>query len=246
MKIRKVLCVGFALLVGLGLSSCATLLLNSFAGSDSQASSASAAPPSGGAPAGGQSPNLRLESETQARLAKAARSLVGRSAFNIDGQKFNADCSGTMLAVFYLAGLDLRADFSRARGGNGVERLYRMMEKSGLLSTTDLPAVGSLLFWDDTYDKNGDGKADDPFAHVGIVVSAKENGDITFVHYHYIKGVVEEPMNLKEPATFMERRDGKDVVVNAKLRMVSWKPDSKTLASELYRAAGQAYKYKPQ
>lgn len=184
--------------------------------------------------------------QIQVTLTEKARSLIGeRTRIEVDGVRFNADCSGTVLAIFYAAGLDLRTGFNRAKGDNGVEKLYRLMEGSKLLDDTDLPEPGSLVFWDDTYDRNGDGKMNDPLSHVGIIVSAESNGDLRYVHYHYRDGVVEERMNLRRPSVRQEKSGGADVVVNSPLRMKSWKPDSKSLSGELYRIGARSWEYVP-
>ena len=181
---------------------------------------------------------------TQTALTERARARGGaRGPGKVDGVRFNADCSGTMLAVFYAAGLDLRPGFNRVKGNTGVERLYNLMDGAGLLDDTDVPQPGSLVFWDDTYDRNGDGKKNDPLSHVGLIVSADGSGNLSYVHYHYRDGVVEERMNLREPSVAVKKSGGADVIVNSPLRMKSWKPDAASLAGELYRAGARAYEY---
>ncbi len=192
----------------------------------------------------GAEPGASGYTSAQAALAGQARALVGeRDRIEVNGVRFNADCSGTMLAVFYAAGLDLRPGFNRVRGDTGVERLYNLMESAGLLDDSDLPQPGSLVFWDDTYDRNGDGKKNDHLSHVGLIVSADRGGNLSYVHYHYRDGVVEERMNLREPSVAIKKSGGADVVVNSPLRMKSWKPDTASLAGELYRASARSYEY---
>jgi cell wall-associated NlpC family hydrolase len=180
----------------------------------------------------------------QVALSEEARDLIGkRDRIEVDGTRFNADCSGTMLAVFFAAGLDLRPGFNRAQGSTGVEKLYHLMESSHLLDDSDLPQPGSLVFWDDTYDRNGDGKRNDPLTHVGIIVSAESDGDLRYVHYHYRNGVVEERMNLRHPTEGTKKSGGADVIVNSPLRMKSWKPDAESLSGELFRISARSYEF---
>lgn len=180
----------------------------------------------------------------QNAITEGAHKLLGaRDKISVNGERFNADCSGTMLAIFYAAGLDLRPGFNRAKGNTGVQRLYSLMESAGLLDDTDTPQPGSLVFWDDTYDRNGDGKKNDPLSHVGLVVSADREGNLTYVHYHYRNGIVEEHMNLREPGVAIKKSGDVDVIVNSPLRMRSWKPDSASLAGELYRIGARSYEY---
>lgn len=176
-------------------------------------------------------------------LVRSARSLVGMKKVSVKGASFNSDCSGSMLAIFYLAGYDLRPRFLKAPGSSGVDKLYKMLEAEGLVYDSAYPQPGDLVFWDDTYDKDGDGKADDPLSHVGIVTETNGYGDISYVHYSYVQGVAEERMNLLKPKARAEMRDGKEVPINSIMRMSGWNPkgDSRKLASELYRAFGKSY-----
>ena len=93
---------------------------------------------------------------------------------------------------------------------------------------------GDLVFWDNTYDKNSDGKFNDYLTHVGMVVSVDQNGTITYIHDNYKKGLVYEKMNLYRP---------KDRELNSAMRMRSSPkgPNNESLAGELVRAFGQAW-----
>ena len=44
-----------------------------------------------------------------------------------------------------------------AAPGNGVGRIYKTLETEDLLYTTSTPLVGDIIFWDNTWDANGDG-----------------------------------------------------------------------------------------
>ncbi|ADN03109.1 CHAP domain-containing protein [Spirochaeta thermophila] len=188
----------------------------------------------------GRGPSL---SELQRRLVEEARGLVGRERLVVKGRGFTMDCTGVVLAVYYAAGIDLSAEFSRYEG-NGVRRLYLTMKSHGLLYFTRTPQPGDLIFWDDTYDANGDGRMNDPLTHVGMVVESHSDGTVVYIHHNYRRGIVLEYMNLYDPDTYTTEKGGRIVVVNSPMRMRgSPSSNGKWLASHLVRDFGRAYLY---
>lgn len=171
--------------------------------------------------------------QVQRDIVEAAYSLVGRRSLVVGGERFSADCTGTVLAAYYAAGIDLRDHFSRFTG-NGVTRLYKMGEHYNLMHAPRQPQPGDVIFWDNTYDRNRDGRFNDPLTHNGVVVEVKPNGQIEYVHYNYARGVVVEKLNLNRPDTHEDR----GTLVNSPMRMRRdrhIKPDA-WLASHLFRA----------
>lgn len=166
--------------------------------------------------------------EIQKRLVEKALSLLGRTSLQFKGASFSSDCSGFVLAAYYLSGMDLRKEYAQ-KTGNGVRRLYQIAQSHRLLSTGDLPLAGDVLFWDNTYDANGDEKLNDELTHTGIVVAAFGDGRVDYAHYHVRRGIVVESMNLYQP--------GKESL-NAPMRIKEAgkpRPD-KWLAAQLYRS----------
>jgi hypothetical protein len=178
------------------------------------------------------------------RVAEAAEDLVGQRRIRIRGERFNADCTGTILAAHYAAGIDLRPFFSEYRG-NGVRRLYSLGRDYRLIEKgTRTPKPGSVIFWDNTYDRNRDGKWNDPLTHAGIVVSVGRNNQIEYVHYDYSKGVALARMNLEREDTYTAERGGEKVLLNSPMRMKRDRhinPDA-WLASHLHRSFGRLYR----
>ncbi len=182
----------------------------------------------------------------RAELGAGARSLIGATELVVKGRRFSWDCTGTVLAIYWYAGIDLARDFGRYSGG-GVSRLYRTLQDASLLYTTREPILGDLVFWDDTYDADGDGTWDDPLTHVGMVMGTAGDGTISYVHLNYRKGIVIEWMDLREPDVHQRVRDGKVTIVNSPLRMAETgrlHPD-RWLAGQLYRVLGMGYLYLP-
>ncbi len=132
-----------------------------------------------------EAPDLAFH-DLQARLAARAASLVGhRGAFRVADERFNDDCTGFVEAVYEAEGVPLRTMMRRAapEEESGVAAAFRAMEAYGIVfgGGGEWPAPGDLVFWHDTYDRNRNGRADDPFTHVGIVEYVSD-GTVVFVH----------------------------------------------------------------
>ncbi len=194
----------------------------------------------------GHKPVYRHLSYRQKKLVEGAYKLLGYRGRKIviRGKRFNFDCSGTILAIYYYAGIDLTREFSRYTG-NGVLRLYKILYYAKLLYLTRTPRPGDLIFWDNTYDRNHNGKMDDYLTHIGMVVNVYDDGTIEYVHEHIRKGIIIERMNLRYPNTYRKKINGKFVIINAPIRIKEkGKPHpSKWLASQLLRAFGKGYLY---
>ncbi len=180
------------------------------------------------------------------KLGEGAAAVVGAKELVVNGRRFSWDCTGTVLAIYWYAGIDLARDFARYPG-NGVNRLYRTLEDASLLYTTTEPVPGDLVFWDDTYDANGNGTWDDTLTHVGMVVETGADGTISYVHLNYRRGIVVEMMNLREPDVHQRTAGGKVTIVNSPLRMAEAGKDhpERWLAGQLYRVLGMGYSLAP-
>ncbi len=191
---------------------------------------------------------LKDSSPKQTAIVSAGYDLVGARRLNIEGSVYPLDCSGTILAVYHHAGMNLQADFVR-HSGNGVSRLYRMAAEKGLLASTGAnpgryPEPGDIVFWDNTYDRSRSGRWDDPLTHAAIVLEVYEDGGIDYLHYHYTRGIVIEHMNLLKPEVHIVSSAAGTRIVNSPMRMRRdrhVKPES-WLASHLYRDAGALYR----
>ncbi len=179
-------------------------------------------------------------SETQRLLVEEAHRIIGVEELFVKGKSFNIDCSGTVMAIYWYAGIDLAKAFPGYSGG-GTERIYKYLRDKELLYKTKIPAPGDIIFWDNTYDKNGNGKLDDYLTHMGMVVSVDDDGNIEYIHENYRKGIILAKMNLFKPDEYYEVVDGKKIVLNDPMRMRG-SPESKDwLSSQLYRHFGMAY-----
>jgi len=155
--------------------------------------------------------------DLQARLAARGASLLGQTTgFQVRGERFNADCTGFIEAVYALEGVPLRALMRAAAPDerSGVWAAFRTLERYGVVfgGGGEWPAPGDLVFWHDTWDRNGNGKADDRFTHVGIVEYVVD-GTVVFLH-RGSKGVARGAMTPERPG---ERSAG-GVALNSPLR----------------------------
>ena len=88
----------------------------------------------------------------------------------------------------------------------------RIVAGSAIFGSGEWPAPGDLIFWHDTYDRNRNGRADDPFTHVGVVEYVVD-GTVLFVHRGG-KAVARGAMDPARPG----EGSSNGVVVNSPLR----------------------------
>ena len=170
-----------------------------------------------------------------AALYRGARNLIVRD------KRFNMDCSGTIAAIYYYAGIDLQKYYPDYTG-TGTERVYQILNDRKLIKKTWLPEPGDIIFWDNTFDLNKNNKDDDLLTHMGMVVSADKNGNITYIHYHNSLGIVYEVMNIRKKNTHREIVAGRSIVVNSPMRMKDGNRGNKPwLSGQLVNSFGEAY-----
>ena len=174
--------------------------------------------------------------KTQAQLVEGAKKVLGARRLEIQGKVYPLDCTGTIMAIYAYAGIDLQSPLARY-SGNGVTRLYHYLESSNLIYSSKEPLPGDLVFWDNTYDRNSDGQWNDTLTHVGMVVAVDSDGTIHYVHHNYRKGIVLARMNLIQPDTVV--LGGKRL--NSAMRMRDGKVHPLWLSSHLYRDLGKAW-----
>ncbi|MEQ1565512.1 MAG: CHAP domain-containing protein [Myxococcota bacterium] len=139
---------------------------------------------------------------------------------------FRDDCSGFVLAVLDRAGLELE--------GNTAS-LYTWAADQGLVHHHKVPRPGDLAFFDDTYDRNDNGKLDDDLSHIAVVMEVRPDGTILLAQAGTSRGRTTLTMNLREPDL---HEDGGGEVLNDWLRVKRDSDPTRTeyLAGELWRA----------
>lgn len=181
----------------------------------------------------GPAPLDTAEANTaRARVAEAAKALVGHRRVVVDGERYRFDCSGVTRGIYARAGFRLGGTPS-FRGENDVSVLYRYVQENGSLRKSD-PLVGDLVFFDDTYDRNRDGLRNDPLSHVGVVEEILDDGTVVFVH-HAAGGILRYRMHLAQPDVRRDRRTKR--TLNHYLRRAEGGQPAKTTA-QLFVAYG--------
>ena len=170
---------------------------------------------------------------TQVLLLEAANWARGRSNLSNNGRRFPLDCSGVVSAIYWKAGIDLQAAYPLYTG-NGVARIYRYLSDKGLIYRPENPAPGDIIFWDNSYDMNGNGLADDELTHIGMVVNVSPEGDVTYIHHDYISGVIFARMYPPDPSD-KSRNNG------MRMQSLGPTPDGKSTSGDLYRQAGRGW-----
>jgi hypothetical protein len=135
--------------------------------------------------------------------------------------------------------------FSEAKPwDNGVRAVVRFIERHGQMHRRKVPAPGDLVFFHDSYDRNGDGKMNDRFTHMGLVEEVLPDGTALIIHATN-HGIVREPMNLMRPH---EARDSQGREINANLRRKSAhdSPGTPRLMSELFAGFGRVLHRDPE
>lgn len=156
------------------------------------------------------------EEKERARLgrivAQTASSFVGKTSLRVGDVRYRYDCSGFIEAVYSKSGINL----------HGSSRMLHDQAKSlGLLHSKETPLPGDIAFFDNSYDRNKNGRMDDKLTHVAIVERVDPGGQLTLIHLGS-RGVVRTHMNLRKPSLH-KSTDGK--VLNSYLRVRSTKKD---------------------
>ena len=160
----------------------------------------------GSAVAEASDPFSRL-SDDRIKILESAYSFLGKkteSTVSVRNESICLDCIGTVIAVYLDAGFDFRDKMS---GGydSGVRNLYAFLKENNAVYTEGLPVPGDIVFWDNTWDADGDGdNTNDPLTHAGIVIKVEENGTVHYLHAHITRGIIIQKMNRYTPEYYSE------------------------------------------
>ena len=175
------------------------------------------------------------DSRQQAIVRTAVR-LVGAKTIESNGRRITYDCAGVTRAIYLAHGIDLYEDSVEDGATNGVRLIYNHLRKYGRLHRGPIVRAGDLVFFDNTWDSNGDGRNNDPLTHVGIVEMVEPDGTIVFISR--VAGAIERyRMNVAQPHLH-RAADGR--VLNDYMRRKHWRDHEETsyLTGELFAAFG--------
>jgi len=103
---------------------------------------------------------------------------------------WRGDCSSFVCAAATRAGWPLT--------GN-TRSLWEMAEALDAVHKRKIPAIGDLAFFDQTYDRNENGKLDDDLTHVAVVIDVDDDGTVLLAHAGTSQGRTTLRMNLLHP-----------------------------------------------
>ena len=166
-----------------------------------------------------------------ADVAKSASHFLGHGRLRHGGESYRYDCSGLVMAAHARAGLQL---------AGSSESMLTLAKRAGVFHKGRRPWVGDVAFFANTYDKNGNGRLDDPITHVAVVVSVDADGTVGMVHKGS-RGITSLAMNLHHPA---DHADGASKEINGYLRArrSSDRGGTKYLAGELWIGFGSFWR----
>ena len=170
---------------------------------------------------------------TRLQLAQRARNMLKQPRFRIGGVDYRRDCSGFVLAVFAGEKIPIGKILGVDRRRPSAAGLYRLADERGLVHRNKVPSIGDLVFFNNTYDRNRDGRANDPLTHVGIVERVDADGTVTFIH-RVRRGVLRYKLNRFKPDQRRDPQSGK--VLNHYLKYSRGKPARKKLTGQLFHA----------
>lgn len=170
-----------------------------------------------------------------ASVIEHARALLGHHTVHVKGRTFRYDCSGFVRGVTSVLGVDVMSEPGED-DDNGVRLIHRWVERHGENHRRKVPRPGDIVYFDNTWDKNGNGKLDDPLTHVGLVEAVGEDGTVQVIH-RATRGIVRDPMNLIRPH---ETHDEQKRPINSILRSKGKRDPAATphLMSELWAGFG--------
>jgi hypothetical protein len=173
----------------------------------------------------------RRPDATARRVVGGAVSLLEETRMVVDGEVYRHDCIGMVEAAYATVGIDLTSDISL---------LYAQAGVLGVFHQDPVPLPGDVVFFDNSYDKNGNGVRDDPNTHVAVVERVEEDGTITIVHLGGRgKPVTRRQMNLLHPDA---ARSTEGKVWNSHLRSVRHRDGGPNLSAQLWTGFGSFWK----
>jgi hypothetical protein len=137
-------------------------------------------------------------SSRRAAVVHTASKLVGATTIQVNGKRIAYDCAGVTRAIFLEHGIDLYGGNPPDPKANGVRLIHHHISRYGKFHQGPAVRPGDLVFFDNTWDYNGDGVINDPLTHVGIVERQDPDGTVIFISR--VAGAIERyHMNLALP-----------------------------------------------
>ena len=135
---------------------------------------------------------------TIAKIPKMPTEYIrGARYVRVGAKRYLDDCSNVLRIAYEDLGIDLFSERYHYPKANGV-RLIRMKGLTSSASTSSTTvAVGDLVIFDNTYDRNKNGRLDDRDTHAAIVVGF-EDAETAVIYHRVRSGHKIGRLNLKE------------------------------------------------
>ncbi|MFO0775808.1 MAG: hypothetical protein U0172_14195 [Nitrospiraceae bacterium] len=173
-------------------------------------------------------------------VVTTAVGLLGQRTIESEGRKVSYDCAGVTRAIFLQHGVDLYQSRLVTKQANGVRYIYQHVREFGHLHDGPVVSPGDLVFFDNTWDFNGDGMANDPLTHVGVVETIEHDGTVVFISR--VAGAVERyRMNLAHPRRH-RTDDGRVVNDYLRRKRAGDVEGTNYLSGELFAGFGTPYR----
>ena len=143
-----------------------------------------------------------------ARLVAAAQGFVDAPSFRFSERGERQDCSGFVQGAFSTVGEQLID--AVARGESATEQVFRTARSRGRVRGGRGLRAGDLLFFHNTYDRNGNGLRDDRFTHLALVETSTGPRAVTLLHFASGR-VRRDVMDLTRPSVAIDPQTGRTV-----------------------------------
>ena len=135
---------------------------------------------------------------SRSAIVRTAATLVGANTIESNGRRIAYDCAGVTRAIYLKHGIDLYQGSPNDPQANGVRLIHAHIRQQGTFHQGPIAHPGDLVFFNNTWDYNGDGKANDSLTHVGIVERQEPDGTVVFIS-RVASAVERYRMNLRQP-----------------------------------------------
>ncbi|MGQ0667278.1 MAG: CHAP domain-containing protein [Nitrospiraceae bacterium] len=135
---------------------------------------------------------------SRSAIVRTAVKLVGARTITSKGRHIAYDCAGVTRAIYLEHGIDLYDGLASDPHANGVRIIYTHVQEHGRFHRGPVAHPGDLVFFDNTWDFNGDGQLNDPLTHVGVVERVEPDGTVVFIS-RVADAVERYRMNLSKP-----------------------------------------------
>jgi len=167
---------------------------------------------------------------------RTAAELVGARTIEVKGRRISYDCAGVTRAIYLPHGIDLYESDAGDHQANGVRLIYAHVRQYGRIHQGPVVRPGDLVFFDNTWDYNGDGLVNDPLTHVGVVERVEADGTVVFIS-RVAEAIERFRMNLAKPH-IRRAEDGRILNDHMRRKRVDDADGTSYLTGELFAAFG--------